>query len=179
MAPGCVWHERYMWHEPDNFAGSLRPEGFIQPGSHVEHPEIKKRIQNLLDICGMTVQLTTIAPQPATVAELTCFHSKDYVAHRRDVTRDRRRGGRQCLVLEQAHKDRINAWIVGLSAGRLEDGPILFASELTRVLDDGDNMRELPIISCPARAVPQPLADCISLPQTRLHRGHALGRQRK
>ena len=63
MAPGCVWHERYMWHEPGNFAGSLRPEGFIQPGSHVEHPEITRRIQNLLDICGMKVQLTTIAPQ--------------------------------------------------------------------------------------------------------------------
>jgi len=48
---------------------------------------------------------------------------------------------------EQAHKDRINAWTVGLAAGRLEGAPILFASELARVLDDGDNMRVLPIVT--------------------------------
>lgn len=48
---------------------------------------------------------------------------------------------------EQAHKDRINAWTVGLAAGRMEGAPILFASELARVLDDGDNMRVLPIVT--------------------------------
>jgi TRAP-type uncharacterized transport system substrate-binding protein len=48
---------------------------------------------------------------------------------------------------EQAHKDRINAWTLGLAAGRLEGAPILFASELARVLDDGDNMRVLPIVT--------------------------------
>lgn len=50
-------------------------------------------------------------------------------------------------VTEQAHKDRINAWTVGLAAGRMEGAPILFASELARVLDDGDNMRVLPIVT--------------------------------
>jgi TRAP-type uncharacterized transport system substrate-binding protein len=48
---------------------------------------------------------------------------------------------------EQAHKDRINAWTLGLAAGRLEGAPVLFASELARVLDDGDNMRVLPIVT--------------------------------
>jgi len=48
---------------------------------------------------------------------------------------------------EQAHKDRINAWTVGLAAGRLEGAPLQFASELARVLDDGDNMRVLPIVT--------------------------------
>jgi TRAP-type uncharacterized transport system substrate-binding protein len=48
---------------------------------------------------------------------------------------------------EQAHKERINAWTVGLAAGRLEGAPVLFASELARVLDDGDNMRVLPIVT--------------------------------
>ena len=50
-------------------------------------------------------------------------------------------------AIEQAQKDRINAWTVGLAAGRLEGAPILFASELARVLDDGDNMRVLPIVT--------------------------------
>jgi TRAP-type uncharacterized transport system substrate-binding protein len=48
---------------------------------------------------------------------------------------------------EQAHKDRINAWTLGLAAGRLEGAPVLFASELARVLDDGDNMRVLPVVT--------------------------------
>jgi TRAP-type uncharacterized transport system substrate-binding protein len=51
------------------------------------------------------------------------------------------------VLSEQAQKDRINAWTVGLAAGRLEGAPILFASELARVLDDGDNMRVLPIVT--------------------------------
>ena len=50
-------------------------------------------------------------------------------------------------AIEQAHKDRINAWTVGLAAGRLEGAPMQFASELARVLDDGDNMRVLPIVT--------------------------------
>jgi TRAP-type uncharacterized transport system substrate-binding protein len=48
---------------------------------------------------------------------------------------------------DQQHKDRINAWTVGLAAGRLEGAPIMLASELARVLDDGDNMRVLPIVT--------------------------------
>jgi TRAP-type uncharacterized transport system substrate-binding protein len=51
------------------------------------------------------------------------------------------------VVSEQAQKDRINAWTVGLAAGRLEGAPLQFASELARVLDDGDNMRVLPIVT--------------------------------
>jgi TRAP-type uncharacterized transport system substrate-binding protein len=48
---------------------------------------------------------------------------------------------------EQALKERINAWTLGLAAGRLEGAPLIFASELARVLDDGDNMRVLPIVT--------------------------------
>ena len=42
---------------------------------------------------------------------------------------------------------RINAWTIGLAAGRTEGAPLQFASELARVLDDGDNMRVLPIVT--------------------------------
>ncbi len=49
--------------------------------------------------------------------------------------------------LDQQHKERINSWTVGLAAGRLEGAPIMLAAELARVLDDGDNMRVLPIVT--------------------------------
>ncbi|HEY5831043.1 MAG: TAXI family TRAP transporter solute-binding subunit [Hyphomicrobiaceae bacterium] len=48
---------------------------------------------------------------------------------------------------ELAHKQRINAWTLGLAAGRTEGAPLQFAAELARVLDDGDNMRVLPIVT--------------------------------
>ena len=50
-------------------------------------------------------------------------------------------------VSEFAHKQRVNAWTVGLAAGRTEGAPLQFAAELARVLDDGDNMRVLPIVT--------------------------------
>jgi TRAP-type uncharacterized transport system substrate-binding protein len=53
----------------------------------------------------------------------------------------------QAVLTEQQHKDRINAWTVGLAAGRTEGAPLLLAAELARVLDDGDNMRVLPIVT--------------------------------
>lgn len=57
--------------------------------------------------------------------------------------------GRQGLARsgEESHKARINAWTVGLAAGRTEGAPLQFAAELARVLDDGDNMRLLPIVT--------------------------------
>src|SRR5262245_3838578 len=48
---------------------------------------------------------------------------------------------------DQQQIARINAWTVGLAAGRIEGAPLQFASELARVLDDGDNMRVLPIVT--------------------------------
>lgn len=48
---------------------------------------------------------------------------------------------------DAAQKERINAWTVGLAAGRTEGAPLQFAAELARVLDDGDNMRVLPIVT--------------------------------
>ncbi|MEZ5852476.1 MAG: C4-dicarboxylate ABC transporter substrate-binding protein [Hyphomicrobiaceae bacterium] len=48
---------------------------------------------------------------------------------------------------EAKRKEVINAWTVGLAAGRIEGAPLLLAAELARVLDDGDDMRVLPIIT--------------------------------
>ncbi|KAB2914449.1 MAG: C4-dicarboxylate ABC transporter substrate-binding protein [Hyphomicrobiaceae bacterium] len=50
-------------------------------------------------------------------------------------------------AIDQAYKDKLNAWTVGLAAGRAEGAPLQFASELARVLDDGDNMRIVPMVT--------------------------------
>lgn len=48
---------------------------------------------------------------------------------------------------EAKRKEAINSNTVGLAAGRIEGAPLQFAAELARVLDDGDNMRVLPIVT--------------------------------
>ena len=54
---------------------------------------------------------------------------------------------RPVTLSDQQQKDRINSWTVGLAAGRMEGAPLLLASELARVLDDGDNLRVLPVVT--------------------------------
>ena len=44
-------------------------------------------------------------------------------------------------------KESINAWTVGLAGGLLEGAPIRFASEMARVVDDGDNLHVLPVVT--------------------------------
>jgi TRAP-type uncharacterized transport system substrate-binding protein len=44
-------------------------------------------------------------------------------------------------------QETINAWTVGLAGGLLEGAPIRFAAEIARVVDDGDNLHVLPVVT--------------------------------
>lgn len=44
-------------------------------------------------------------------------------------------------------RQQINEWTIGIAAGRTEGAPLRFAAELARALDDGDNMRVLPMVT--------------------------------
>src|SRR6202011_292677 len=44
-------------------------------------------------------------------------------------------------------QERINAWTVGLAAGLIEGAPIRLAAEMARVVDDGDNLHVLPVVT--------------------------------
>jgi TRAP-type uncharacterized transport system substrate-binding protein len=61
--------------------------------------------------------------------------------------RPARQPASRALNAEAKRKEAINSWTVGLAAGRTEGAPLQFAAELARVLDDGDNMRVLPIVT--------------------------------
>jgi TRAP-type uncharacterized transport system substrate-binding protein len=41
----------------------------------------------------------------------------------------------------------INAWTVGLAAGQLEGAPLRFATDISRVVNDGDKLHLLPIVT--------------------------------
>jgi len=44
-------------------------------------------------------------------------------------------------------KDKLNSWTLGLAGGLLEGAPIRFATEMARIVDDGENMHVLPIVT--------------------------------
>lgn len=44
-------------------------------------------------------------------------------------------------------RDRMNAWTIGLAAGLPEGAALRFATELARVLDDGDELRVIPFVT--------------------------------
>ena len=48
---------------------------------------------------------------------------------------------------EGAIKERKNAWTVGVAGGLIDGTYMRFADELAKVLDDGDDLRILPIVS--------------------------------
>src|SRR5262245_50635421 len=48
---------------------------------------------------------------------------------------------------DAVQRNRKNAWTVGVAGGQLSGTYMTFANELAQVLDDGDNMRVLPIVT--------------------------------
>jgi TRAP-type uncharacterized transport system substrate-binding protein len=74
-------------------------------------------------------------------------------ARRDETAQDARRRSVQArkrpvpLGREDGLKQKLNSWTIGLAAGQLEGAPLRFATELARVLDDGDNLRVLPIVT--------------------------------
>jgi TRAP-type uncharacterized transport system substrate-binding protein len=46
-----------------------------------------------------------------------------------------------------AAKTKLNAWTVGLAGGLLEGAPIRFATEIARVVDEGDALHVLPVVT--------------------------------
>jgi len=76
---GFVWHEIYMWHNTGNYAGVMPYGNPVQPGTHVENPETKRRFRNLLEVSGLLKQLQPITAREATEEEILRFHTRDYL----------------------------------------------------------------------------------------------------
>jgi acetoin utilization deacetylase AcuC-like enzyme len=82
MSTGFLFHERYLWHNTGRHAGPFIADaaGWLEPDiRHTENSDTKRRLRNLLDVSGLLDQLTRIDPRPATVEELTRFHTPEYV----------------------------------------------------------------------------------------------------
>ena len=86
MATGFVFHELYLWHNTWNWAQVFPPSLTVQPGTHAENPETKRRLRNLLEVSGILDHLVPIKPRAATVAELERVHTPAHVAHIKEIS---------------------------------------------------------------------------------------------
>lgn len=79
MATGLVFHERYLWHDTRSAAAFLPAGGMLEPDRHVENPDTKRRLRNLLEVSGLLERLAAIQPRMASEDELLRFHTRGYV----------------------------------------------------------------------------------------------------
>src|SRR5215510_14104005 len=54
---------------------------------------------------------------------------------------------KEVVTETQQMKQKINEWTLGLAGGLLEGAPIRLATEMARVVDDGENLHVLPIVT--------------------------------
>ena len=80
MATGWICHELYFWHDTGNYASVFAPGLTVEPGTHAENPQTKRRFRNLLEVSGLLDDLVAIKPRPATEDELARFHTRDHIA---------------------------------------------------------------------------------------------------
>jgi len=50
-------------------------------------------------------------------------------------------------LVERAHKAKVNEWTIGLAGGLLEGTLIRYAADIAKVLDDGENLRVIPMVT--------------------------------
>jgi len=72
---------------------------------------------------------------------LISFFQIDF-AHAQAIPKSIQQGGSEWVI-----RERKNAWTVGIAGGLIDGTYMRFADELAKVLDDGDNLRILPMVS--------------------------------
>jgi TRAP-type uncharacterized transport system substrate-binding protein len=77
---------------------------------------------------------------PTAVALISVFQVN--IANAQVIPKSIQQGGS-----EYAIKERKNAWTLGIAGGLIDGTYMRFADELAKVLDDGDNLRILPMVS--------------------------------
>lgn len=83
---GLVTDELCFWHDPGSYALMLKPGGWVEPyNRHIENPDPKRRLLNLLGACGLRDALLALPSRDATEAELLTLHTPAHLERVRAV----------------------------------------------------------------------------------------------
>ncbi|MFO7552956.1 MAG: class II histone deacetylase [Haliea sp.] len=87
MSTGFVWHESYAWHDTGTHAGLYPADGkVLQPDTHGEDPETKRRFRNLLEMSGLWDQLIQIKPRMASERDILRVHTERHLRHIQELS---------------------------------------------------------------------------------------------
>jgi TRAP-type uncharacterized transport system substrate-binding protein len=95
----------------------------------------------LLLLAAATALLLGIQPSPVVWAQAKNARTQDVRGHRHSPP------PKSQEAATGNPREAINAWTVGLAGGLLEGAPIRLAAEMARVVDDGNNMHVLPVVT--------------------------------
>lgn len=82
MATGFFWDEKCFWHAGGNYAFTLPIGGHVQPlaaGGLPESPETKRRLKNLMDVTGLSRDLSLRSASEASRKDLLRVHPASYL----------------------------------------------------------------------------------------------------
>jgi len=74
-----IYDESYFWHNAGEGALYEPDGGYLEPGTYIESPKIKRRFKNLLQKSGLMDKLEKIKPIVATEEHLEYFHTKRHI----------------------------------------------------------------------------------------------------
>lgn len=83
------WDEKCFWHFGGNYALTAKVEGLVQPlasGGLPESPETKRRLKNLMDVTGLTQDLTCLTAPSATQEHLRAVHPDSYLTKFKEMS---------------------------------------------------------------------------------------------
>jgi acetoin utilization deacetylase AcuC-like enzyme len=83
---GFVCEERYFWHDNGSAVLDMPSGGLLQPGLHIESPESKRRLRNLLEVSGLLEKLARLPASMATEEDILRFHTPGYVDRLRETS---------------------------------------------------------------------------------------------
>ncbi|MGP3534025.1 class II histone deacetylase [Microbacterium sp. RD1] len=84
---GFAWHELFAWYDLGTGAAWMHPSLVIEPMTHVDSPETRRRIRSLLEVSNLLDQLTALKPRPATDEELLRYHEPEYLDRLAEMSR--------------------------------------------------------------------------------------------
>ncbi len=84
---GFVFEELYLWHHTGAPAGVMPHSLTVEPGEHLESPQSKRRIRNVLEVSGLLDSLVRVRAEYVEEDYLTRFHTQDHVARVRELSK--------------------------------------------------------------------------------------------
>lgn len=78
---GLVYDDRYLQHNPGllKLPATGEPLPFVDPVLHRSNHRVVQRTKHLINLCGLGEDLVNIDPVPASIDDITTYHSEEYV----------------------------------------------------------------------------------------------------